>query len=197
MIYLYLKTHNKTGLKYLGKTTKDPYRYKGSGKYWTRHIKIHGYDVTTEILAECNDTVELRAVGEYYSLLFNIVENPMFANLRPESGDGGDTSQTPAYKAYMQTNKPHRHKNKTYEEIFGPELARDLKHQRSLSNKKRGPRDTSTRNKISLTRQQKAKRGELVCVPPKQDLITCPHCGKITNYGNAHRWHLDKCKFRY
>ena len=38
MIYLYKKTHNKTGLKYLGKTiSKDPYTYSGSGVYWTRH----------------------------------------------------------------------------------------------------------------------------------------------------------------
>jgi len=48
--YLYIKTHNITGLKYLGYTKrKDPYKYKGSGDYWTKHINKHGYDVTTEI----------------------------------------------------------------------------------------------------------------------------------------------------
>lgn len=25
--YLYIKTHNQTGLKYFGKTTKDPFKY--------------------------------------------------------------------------------------------------------------------------------------------------------------------------
>jgi len=49
-IYLYLKTHNKTGLKYLGKTIQNPYKYQGSGEYWIPHIKKHGYDVTTKIL---------------------------------------------------------------------------------------------------------------------------------------------------
>lgn len=40
MIYLYVKTHNITGLKYLGKTNnKDPHSYKGSGKYWILHCK--------------------------------------------------------------------------------------------------------------------------------------------------------------
>ena len=35
--YLYVKQHNKTGLKYFGKTTKkDPLKYKGSGLYWKR-----------------------------------------------------------------------------------------------------------------------------------------------------------------
>jgi hypothetical protein len=39
-IYLYVKTHNNTGMKYLGKTTKpDPHKYPGSGKRWTRHLK--------------------------------------------------------------------------------------------------------------------------------------------------------------
>ena len=28
-IYLYKKIHNKTGLQYLGKTSKDPYAYSG------------------------------------------------------------------------------------------------------------------------------------------------------------------------
>lgn len=39
--HLYKKTHNITGLKYLGQTTKNPYKYRGSGTYWKRHIKIH------------------------------------------------------------------------------------------------------------------------------------------------------------
>jgi len=32
-IYLYKKTHNVTGLQYLGKTTRNPFTYKGSGVY--------------------------------------------------------------------------------------------------------------------------------------------------------------------
>ena len=51
---LYLKTHNKTGMKYLGITTGDTINsYKGSGAEWKKHIKEHGkHDVTTEILYE-------------------------------------------------------------------------------------------------------------------------------------------------
>lgn len=45
--FLYEKIHNKTGLKYFGKTTQNPYTYQGSGKRWKNHIKKHGYDVTT------------------------------------------------------------------------------------------------------------------------------------------------------
>lgn len=89
-IYLYLKTHNTTGFKYLGKTiSNDPYLYQGSGKVWKRHIKKHGYDVTTEILLETTDPKELKEVGIHYSTLWNIVESKDFANIVPETGNGG------------------------------------------------------------------------------------------------------------
>jgi len=80
-IYLYLKTHNKTGLKYLGKTVQDPYDYRGSGKLWRRHIQKHGYDVKTEVLLETTDENAIREKGLYYSHLWNIVESDNFANL--------------------------------------------------------------------------------------------------------------------
>lgn len=89
-IYLYVKTHNTTGFKYLGKTiSNDPHLYQGSGTVWKRHIKKHGYDVTTVILLETNDPSELKEVGIYYSNLWNIVESKGFANIIPETGDGG------------------------------------------------------------------------------------------------------------
>jgi hypothetical protein len=88
-IYLYVKTHRVTGLKYLGKTTKDPYRYKGSGKYWSRHIEKHGYDVDTEVLIETTDSQEIKEKGLYYSNLWNVVDSKEWANLSPEQGDGG------------------------------------------------------------------------------------------------------------
>lgn len=97
-IYLYKKTHNKTGLMYLGKTIRmDPHVYQGSGDIWKPHIKKHGYDVTTEILRECETTEELKEWGLYYSNLWNVVNerdengNKTWANLKPEEGDGGAT----------------------------------------------------------------------------------------------------------
>lgn len=90
-IYLYVKTHNKTGLKYLGKTVQDPFTYRGSGKRWTNHIRKHGYDVTTEILFETNSKEELKVVGLYYSKLYGIVDSNEWANLIPESCDGFDS----------------------------------------------------------------------------------------------------------
>jgi len=86
---LYVKTHNVTGLKYLGQTSKsDPHRYTGSGKYWLRHLKRHGNDWTTEILYESENKQTINKMGIYYSNLWNVVESNNWANLKPESGDG-------------------------------------------------------------------------------------------------------------
>jgi hypothetical protein len=88
-IYLYVKTHNQTGLKYLGKTTAtDPHAYPGSGLYWTDHLRTHGSNYLTEILLETEDSEEIRTVGRYYSALWNVVESDEWANLQPEEGQG-------------------------------------------------------------------------------------------------------------
>ena len=89
LLTLYKKTHRKTGLKYLGYTSQDPFRYIGSGKYWCRHFKLHGNEIDTEILLQTNDKTKIKDLGLYYSNLWNIVESKEWANLKIESGDGG------------------------------------------------------------------------------------------------------------
>ena len=92
IIYLYLKIHNQTGYKYLGKTIADPHKYEGSGKLWKRHINKHGYDVKTKILFQTEDKEEFKKVALKFSKDLNIVESKEFANLVPEQGDGGAMS---------------------------------------------------------------------------------------------------------
>jgi hypothetical protein len=113
-ITLYLKTHNKTGLKYLGKTTQDPYTYLGSGKHWRTHLKKHGEDITTEILLETEDSDEISKWGIYYSKLWNIVKSKDFANLKLESGDGGDMSMCKAYRKGMEMRDTSGSKNSMF-----------------------------------------------------------------------------------
>ena len=93
-IYLYVKTHNITSLKYLGQTSsKNPHSYSGSGVYWKQHLKKHGSDYRTEILRECQTKEELKEWGLYYSELWNVVECDTWANLKIEQGDGGRQSE--------------------------------------------------------------------------------------------------------
>jgi hypothetical protein len=90
MITLYIKTHKKTGLKYFGKTTKkDPFKYKGSGKYWLSHLKKHGNEVDTEIVATFLDDDECSKFALNFSKKNNIVESKEWANLRFENGFDG------------------------------------------------------------------------------------------------------------
>ena len=86
--YLYKKTHNKTGLQYLGQTKRDPFEYQGSGVDWTTHIEEYGYDVNTEILLETTNKEEMKQTGRYYSDLWNIVKDPAWANRIRETGGG-------------------------------------------------------------------------------------------------------------
>ena len=59
-IYLYVKTHTKTGLKYLGKTKRNPYTYSGSGIDWKQHLKEHGSEgVETRVLIECQTNEQI------------------------------------------------------------------------------------------------------------------------------------------
>ena len=99
--YLYIKTHNITGLKYFGKTIHDPDSYRGSGKYWLAHIKKYGYDVTTEIFGYYTDREECIAAATRFSKDNDIVHavtecnKKVWANQVIENGiDGGATGRT-------------------------------------------------------------------------------------------------------
>lgn len=117
-IYLYVKTHNKTGLKYLGKTIKsDPHKYTGSGVRWLRHLRKHGFDYTTDIIRECQTENELIEWGLYYSTLWNIVESNDWANLKEEAGDGGRLSLSSIQKQLETKRKNNTLNSNTPESI--------------------------------------------------------------------------------
>jgi hypothetical protein len=90
MYYLYIKKHNKTNLSYLGYTNAtDPHVYTGSGVYWLRHLKAHGYDFSTTILLATSDKKDLLDTAIFFSNLFKVVKSEHWANLKEETLDGG------------------------------------------------------------------------------------------------------------
>jgi hypothetical protein len=108
---LYVKTHNKTGLKYLGQTSRDAFTYAGSGVDWLKHLEMFGNDVETEIIVQTDSREERNQWGRYYSKLWNIVNgaddygNKIWANKMPETGGGpGRTSESARTQALSAIN---------------------------------------------------------------------------------------------
>ena len=95
---LYVKTHNKTGFKYFGKTTclSRVHTYKGSGIHWRRHLKIHGNDYTTELLGIWQDQERLKNFAIKFCQDNNVVKSEQWANMVLEEGlqgaSNGDTN---------------------------------------------------------------------------------------------------------
>jgi hypothetical protein len=90
---LMIKRHLITGLRYFCKSTVEKYeRYKGSGRYWNRHIKKHGTKhVITEWASEpFTDPKDIEEFALLFSELHDVVKSELWANEKPENGlDGG------------------------------------------------------------------------------------------------------------
>lgn len=85
--YLYIKQHKITGLKYFGKTIKNPLQYHGSGTRWKAHVQYHGKEhIETVWYQLFEDIEECRNYALKFSIDNNIVESNEWANLIPEDG---------------------------------------------------------------------------------------------------------------
>lgn len=95
MLYLLVKIHKETGLKYLCKheanSIAECERYKGSGTYWKRHIKKYGNNVDTFCIVYTDDKDYFTQQAKFHSNFFNIIESNEWANLVNEEGQGGNT----------------------------------------------------------------------------------------------------------
>lgn len=92
MIYLYIKKCPHCQLQYYGRTTQDPYKYKGSGKYWRRHLKAHDIDYPETIsITECQTVEEAMDIALKFSEDNDIVKSSEWANQIPENGQHNNT----------------------------------------------------------------------------------------------------------
>jgi hypothetical protein len=175
-IYLYVKTHQITGLKYLGQTTStDPHRYTGSGKYWKNHLAVHGYYYNTEILKECQSKDGLKEWGLYYSRLWNVAESKEWANLKEEGGAyGNHSSETRAkISAAQRGQKRGAYSQERREQIANQNRtkAKDPKYRAKLSKALLGHSVSSeTRAKISKHSKLKAQNPEWIATQRKNSL---------------------------
>lgn len=119
---LYIKTHNKTGFKYFGKTTRLGciHTYKGSGIHWRRHLKAHGNDYTTELLGIWQDKDRLRKFATNFCIKNNIVKSDLWANLIVEEGlQGASNGETNVAKRQDVRLKMSKNSAKNMQGIKG------------------------------------------------------------------------------
>jgi len=190
-IYLYKKTHNKTGLQYLGKTEKDPFKYLGSGIDWKKHLKEHGTSITTEILKECQTKEELTLWGRYYSDLWNVANSSEWANRIPETG-GVDSITASANNTKRVNSKTHH--------LQGGAIQRRLVEEGThpfLGDKNPSYRRVKdgTHHFLNSDWNRKRVKAQLKNgTHTSQIKKPCEHCGKIIDIANYSRWHGSKCR---
>lgn len=201
--WLYVKEHNVTGLKYLGKTTADPYTYQGSGVHWTNHIKKHGNDVTTSWAHLYNDPAILQNEALFFSKVFDVVNSSKWANLMVEDGfTGGNTYiRTPEHNLLMSEattgkkmpegfgEKVRKNKAGVKKPNFGKIISAKLK-----GNSKPvgfGAKVSDALTGLPKSSTHKLNLSESIKNIPK---IKCEHCGALLSPGNHKRWHGNNCK---
>jgi hypothetical protein len=202
--WLYIKRHRLNGLKYFGKTVRDPKKYFGSGRYWKRHIKTHGRDIDTvwcELFADKELLVEF---AELFSEFYNIVSDvgidgrKSWANEIPENGlQGGQNAGMPGPLKGIPTGRPSIWKDKTRPEHSLKMKGRlhttehSLKISESLKQYKRTP-EHNAKLANSKRGRPNLKLSEALKAKP---LIMCPYCNK-QGRANMTRYHFDNCKLK-
>jgi hypothetical protein len=164
IIYLYVKQHRITKLKYFGKTIKNPFKYTGSGKYWQRHIKIYGNFIdTVEVYGfDSQDICTQFALN--FSLDNNIVESQYWANLILEDGINAPPSSLglKRKKSSVETSRIKRIGQKRSDEF--------CKHMSRLKTGiKTGPSSTEKKHKIRIKKLGKV----WYCNPEKTEQLLC------------------------
>ena len=179
---LYIKQHSVTGLKYFGKTTQDPLKYKGSGKHWKLHIKKHGpeYVVNLWVSEPYTDADAITEFALTFSKDHNIVESKDWANQKPENGLDGALTGPQGPRGPQQN--PHGPTGPT-----GPQ--QNPSGPRGKQQNPTGPRGPKQNPSGPHGPQQNPSGPRR-----KQTKVECPHCGKVGGANGMKQHHFDKCK---
>lgn len=207
MFYLYLKTHNKTGLKYLGYTKQDPFKYKGSGKYWSKHLRLHGNDVTTEILFQSETIDNLSTEGSRYSKMWNIVDDSGFANLCEEDGNkmfgraninfnGHPQSEETRQKISKNNGLGNKGKFGKDHPAAGHKMHPNFKDALVKARAAMAGKDVWNKGKVGLYKasDETKLKMSISLKGKKQETVSCPHCNKSGGKPAMIRFHFSKCK---
>lgn len=182
--WLYIKQHNVTKLKYFGKTERDNLdKYKGSGLYWSRHLKKYGNDTTTIWKMLFTDRDKLIQYATEFSTKNNIVESTEWANLKNENGlDGGND---PGHLLGRKFAEEHR-KKLSEARYRRPPISDDTRKLMSIAASK----PKSDKWKLSASSNRKGKSapnlGKSHSVESRQKISEAVLGEKNPMYGRSH-----------
>ena len=203
--YLYIKRHKITGLKYFGKTIKDPLKYQGSGTKWKSHMQYYGKEHVDTIWYQLfEDIDECRNYALKFSEENDIVNSDEWANLIPEDGlwvkleTRRKMSEAKLGKESHRKGKNHSdeakeknrqaHLGKTYTQLNPAEGHKQTKEAKERI------RQTLTGTKHDQERIDKIRASKLGKKNGPYKSYECPHCGKVGAGGVMKRYHFDNCK---
>lgn len=156
---IYKITNKLNNKVYIGKDTTNNSNYFGSGKLITYALKKYGVENFDKvILEECDSNQTLCEREKYWINYYNSTDLEIGYNIS-KGGDGGDTftnnpdlekikkkiSDTMKKKKFTETHRQNLTKNhastkykkgKTYEEIYGEEMAKNYKEKLKVSRTK-------------------------------------------------------------
>ena len=155
MIYLYIKQHTITGLKYFGKTErKDPYVYSGSGKYWKRHLKMYGKQISTLQVWEFDNIEECEVFALNFSKKNNIIESAEWANLKYENGKDGNPK---GWQGMIGSKNPLYGQTEELNNFYGRKHSQETiqlyKEQKAGGNNPRAKKITTPRGQFTTVKE--------------------------------------------
>lgn len=191
--YLYIKQH-KLGLKYFGKTVRDPMTYNGSGKYWKSYLQKHGVNVTTLWYQLFETREALVSYALAFSKEHNIALSEEWANLKPENGLDGFT---PGHKYGVGVKHPELRSYNLRPEVIERrrENNKGNTHATALKGTKQSPEHIANRA-LSMLGKNVGKKHTPEHIQKRFIKRHCVHCGIDYSPTNYSRWHGDNCKCR-
>lgn len=201
----------------------NPEKYSGSGVYWRNHLKKYGKNISTILFEKFDSLEDAKEFAIFFSEEYDIVNSNKWANMIVETAEqkSNMTGYTHTKESLLKMSmanlgenhwnygktRPDEVKEKIKKSNIGVKRSDSTKQKVSESMKeqykngkvsplkdlnKQGENNPfygkhhseETKLKISLAKLGKGK---------PQEIIKCPHCGKIGGKSALRRWHFDNC----
>lgn len=203
--YLYETKNNVNGKIYVGvhKTQNMDDGYLGSGSVLKAAIRKYGIDSFTKTILQTFDSSESMFAAEKELITEDFLKRQDVYNLRIGGFGGFDYIN---YSGIIKHGQPHTEASrlKISESRKGFRLSSETKDKIKSNNwsvrdpeKQREHAKRAAYSRIakhgSAVTKETAEKISKTMIGKKQEIVTCPHCGKSGGVRAIKRYHFDKC----